>query len=484
MGERYDVIRGDFTYVDGELRPGLAVAFDPATGTITRVAPPEQLFGPDMGEEVVLAGRALFPGCVNVHSHAFQVLLRGRADDAPSFRRWVDEHMYPLVEALDDEDLETSMLLAFSDMVRHGVTTVGEFFYVHNGPGGARDGVDRAELAIRCARRVGLRVALVRTLYDQGGAPARERFREDPNEAIERTRALAGRWADDGHVSVLPAPHSLHGASAELIQAGHALAAQLHTRMHIHLAEQEHDLAFSRERYGTTPLRALDRLGVVTERLVIVHGCWLDAEEWEILGMRRGGLAYNPLANMFLGDGVTDIPYAVRAGVTVALGSDGPGGNNGVDPFAEMRMTALLQRATQRRMGVVAEAAHDARAELGPCPLFHMATVGGARNLSLRAGEIAPGMACDLIAVDYGDLALQPHHGLEVPTLLHNMIHTGATRSWLTDVVTGGRFTLRDRRLACVDEAELRERLRRWERSHAERPGPVPGWQPEPDGLP
>ncbi|RME77096.1 MAG: hypothetical protein D6776_00125, partial [Planctomycetota bacterium] len=464
MGERYDVIRADFTWVDGAMRPGLAVAVSPRTGRIVRVAPPEQLFGPDMGEEIVFAGRALFPGCVNVHSHAFQVLLRGRADHAPSFRHWVDEHMYPLVCGLDDEDLETAMLLAFADMLRHGYTAVGEFFYLHNGPDGEPDEVERAALAIETARRVGLRVALVRTLYDQGERPAQRRFREPPARAIERTRALAARYADDPFVRVLPAPHSLHGASGDLIAAGAALAAELGTNMHIHIAEQEHDLALSRERYGTTPLRALDRLGVVNERLVVVHGCWLEHEEWELLGARGGGLAYNPLANMFLGDGVTDLPYALRAGVRVGLGSDGPGGNNGVDPFAEMRAADLLQRVTRRRMGVIDEAARAAPRPLGAVPLFTLATEGSAGLLGFEAGRIAEGWACDLIAVDYSDLALQPHHGLEMPTLLHNMIHTGSSRSWITDVVVGGRVVLRDRQLTTVAPEQLRARIARLER--------------------
>ncbi len=465
MSARYDLIRADAVFVDGALKPGLAIAFDPATGRIRDVAPPERLYGPALGEEIVLAGRVLFPGCVNVHSHAFQILLRGRADHAPSFRQWVDRYMYPLVEALDDEDLETAMLIAFADMARHGITSVGEFFYIHNAVGGSRDGRDRAEMAIRAARRVGLRVALVRTLYDQGGAPARERFRESPAEAIAHTRELAARWREDPFVCVLPAPHSLHGASAELIQAGHALARELDTSMHIHLAEQRHDLEYARGRYGATPLRALDRLGVCDERLVIVHGCWLEAEEWELLGGRGGGLAYNPLANMFLGDGVTDLAYAVRAGVRVSLGCDGPGGNNGLDPFAEMRAAELLQRVQRTEMGVMAQAASACGAELGPAPLFTFATAGGARNLGLACAEIAPGKACDLIAVDYGDLSLWPHHGLEVPTLLNNMIHTGATRGWLTDTIVGGRFVVRDRVLQTIETSELRARLTRWEQS-------------------
>ncbi|GIW70898.1 MAG: formimidoylglutamate deiminase [Planctomycetota bacterium] len=464
MGERYDIIRGDYLYTGGELRAGLALAVDPARGAIVRVAPPEQLYGPGLGEEHVLAGRLLLPGCVNAHSHAFQVLLRGRADDAPSFRHWVDEHMYPLVLRLDDEDLETAMLLAFSEMARSGITAVGEFFYLHRQPDGGRraEATELDELVIRTARRVGLRVALVRALYDQGGAPARARFREQPAEAIAAVRRLHARYRDDPFVRVLPAPHSLHGASVDLIVRAHALAAELRTRMHIHLAEQRHDVEFARERLGATPLRALEALGVVDRWLTVVHGCWLDREEWELLGAQGGGLAYNPLANMFLGDGITDLEAAVRAGVVVGLGCDGPGGNNSVDPFAEMRTAELLQRVSKHRMGVLVQAAAG---RLGPCPVFTMASRGSAELLGFGAGELEAGQAADLIAVDYSEPALAPHHGLDTRALLNNLVHTGATRSWLTDVVVGGRFVVRERRLVTLEAAELRERLGRYERN-------------------
>src|SRR5205085_7238246 len=130
----------------------LDVVVDLASGTIAAIAAAAP--APPGADLVDLGERVIIPGAINTHAHAFQVLLRGRADDACSFREWVDDHLYPLVASLDDEDLETSMLLAFAGMARCGTTTVGEFFYLHDGRGNALD-----DLAIRCARRVGLRVA-------------------------------------------------------------------------------------------------------------------------------------------------------------------------------------------------------------------------------------------------------------------------------------------------------------------------------------
>src|SRR5262249_40880753 len=143
-------------------------------------------------------------------------------------------------------------------------------------------------------------------------------------------------------VQVLPAPHSLHGASEEAIREGARAAAQLGVPWHIHLAEQRDDVAFARERYGETPLRVLEKWGVLDARTVVVHGIWLDEGERELLAARKGALVSCPLTSLSLGDGVLDLPDLVKRGVTVALGTD-----MDASPciFSEMRAAEALQRA-------------------------------------------------------------------------------------------------------------------------------------------
>jgi len=248
-----------------------------------------------------------------------------------------------------------------------------------------------------------------------------------------------------------------------MIEAGHQLARELGKPLHIHLDEQESDLSFARELYGETPLRALERLGVVDERLVCVHGVFLDEGEWRLLGERRGGLVYNPSANLFLGDGITALETAARAGVTIALGCDGPGGSNRIDPFEEMRLAELLQRGTQRRMGVLSGAL-----PADPCPPFAMATRSGGRCLGLKVGEIREGYGADLIAIDPDDVSVACADGLSGdPTpLLNNLVYAGVARAFVTDVFVGGRDVVRARALRPDLLAELRER---WPRLVARR---------------
>src|SRR5919197_4856137 len=125
---------------------------------------------------------AVLPGCVNGHAHSFQVLLRGLGDDL-SFMQWRDQVLYPHAERLDIDAIRAGALLDFAEMVRAGITTVVDFFYLHD-----RD--NHNDLAvIEAAKEVGLRIVLARSMYDWAGAP--KRFLESPDEAVRNTRELA-----------------------------------------------------------------------------------------------------------------------------------------------------------------------------------------------------------------------------------------------------------------------------------------------------
>jgi len=396
------------------------------------------------------------PGAVNTHSHAFQILLRGRSDAARDFRDWVDNYMYALALSITPEELTLGAELAFAEMIRNGITTVGEFFYVHNAPESddcAARGNDNALLTIAAARRCGLRIHLLRTLYDRAQRPGQRRFFEPTRDAIDRTRDLAAATDADPAVTVGIAPHSLHGATAEGIQAAAELAAERDQPFQIHIAEEEHDLEFARREYGDTPGRVLDRLGVVSERLCVVHGVWLDAEEIAMLGAADAKCAYNPVSNMALGDGITDLEAMVREGVTVGLGCDGPCANHQVNLWQEMRFAEWLQRVLTPAAGERAKTVNYA---------FEMGTRNGGEVLGLPVGRLAPGYWADVVVVDPDDLSLLPHHAYDDEALLHNLVHSLAIRGAVRDVLVAGREVLSDGRLTGIDEPDLTARAAAW----------------------
>src|SRR5436309_4042345 len=218
-------------------------------------------------------------------------------------------------------------------------------------------------------------------------------------------------------VTVQPAPHSPHGASPAMIRAGWEVAEANDTPFHIHVAEGRYEGERTLAEHGATPMRYLDKLGVLGARMIGVHGVWLDDEEIRLMADRGAGLAYCPSSNMILGDGITRITEMKDLGILIGLGTDGGCTNNRLSVFEEMRMAALLQKV--RHLDGTRLPAEDA---------FTMGTMGGAALLGIDAGDIAPGRAADLVAVDLAHPSMLP------PTsLLKNVVYAMAPQA-ITDV--------------------------------------------------
>jgi 5-methylthioadenosine/S-adenosylhomocysteine deaminase len=418
----------DLVLTEGGFASGRAVTL--ADGRIASIEPVRRA-EPD---DVVLEGKALLPGTVNAHCHTFQSLLRGLGDDL-DFAGWRDRVLYPFSERLDRRDIALGASFAFAEMLRHGATTCVDFFYLQD------EGNENAEAVIEAARAVGIRLVLARTMYDWAGAP--KRYRESPADAARRTRELIGAHRRDETAVVQPAPHSPHGASPAMIRAGLEVAETEATRFHIHVAEGRYEGERTVREHGATPIRYLDRLGVLGPRMIGVHCVWLDDEEVALMGARGAALAYCPSSNMFLGDGITRLPELLKAGVRVGLGSDGGCTNNRLSVFEEMRMAALLQRVRLL----------DGRA-FDAATAFALGTRSGAEILGLEAGAIAPGRLADLVAVDLDDASLHPR-----TDILKSVVYAMSDRA-VTDVWVHGRRVVEGGRLATVDEPELLARVR------------------------
>jgi len=424
----------DLVLVDGRFEPGRVVEID--DGRITGVVP----FPPAWGDAafaddlVRLPGRALLPGTVNAHCHTFQSLLRGLGDDM-DFMSWRDRVLYPFSTRLDREGIYLGAAFAFAEMLLHGATTCVDFFYLQD------SGNDNARAVIQAARDTGIRLVLARAMYDWEGAPAR--YRETPADAARRVTELIRAHAGDPLITVQPAPHSPHGASPAMIRAGWEVAEAADTRFHIHVAEGQYEGQQTLKEHGATPIRFLDRLGVLGPRMIGVHCVWLDDEELDLMGERGAGLAYCPSSNMILGDGITRITELQALGVPIGLGTDGGCTNNRLSVFEEMRMAALLQKV--RHLDGTRLPAEEA---------FRVGTAGGAALLGLPAGELAPGRVADLVAVDLGHPSLHPR-----VNLLKNVVYAMSPQA-VTDVWVHGQPVIRDGRLATLDPDDLLARVR------------------------
>jgi len=421
----------DVVVAEGRTLPGRVITI--TDGRITRVAPVSQADAA-AGDLTRLPGKALLPGTVNAHCHSFQSLLRGLGDDL-DFMAWRDRVLYPYSTRLDRDGIYLGAAFAFTEMLLHGATTCVDFFYLQDA------GNDNAEAVIQAARDVGIRLVLARAMYDWEGAPAR--YRERPAEAATRTADLIAKFAGDPLITVQPAPHSPHGASPAMIRAGFEVAQSAGTPFHIHVAEGQYEGARTLKEHGATPIRYLEKLGVLGERMIGVHCVWLDDDEIRLMGERGAGLAYCPGSNMILGDGITRITELAGAGVLIGLGTDGGCTNNRLSVFEEMRMAALLQKVR-----------HLDGTRLPAEQVFQMGTLDGGRLLDLEVGDIQEGMLADLVAVDLGHPSLHP------PTSLLKSVVYAMSPQAITDVWVHGRHVVKDQRVTTLDQGALMERVR------------------------
>ncbi len=401
-------------------------------GTILRIVSKEHLEGQKVTD---LGDVALLAGTVNTHTHSFQSLVRGFGDDKP-FVEWRDQGIYKYSLNLTKDDIYTGALFAFGEMLKHGVTTVCDFFYIQD------HGNDNAKAVIQAAKDMGIRLVLARCFYDWKTGP--KRYQESPKEARKRCLELMKEYENDSMVTIYPAPHSPHAASQDMIVAAFQVAQETNSMFHMHVAEARYEVEAIQKETGLSPLLYLDRLGIVTNKMVVVHGVWLSDEEIKLMASRDVKLSYNPSSNMFLGDGVTPIKKMLDQGVTIALGTDGACSNNKTSIFEEMRMAALLQKVHCLDGSVVT-------AE----QVFQMGTENGGKVLGLPIGKLEAGYRADFVTVGLDHLELHPLQNL------HKNIVYSFSPTTLNEVYVQGKKIFSKGQILTVSEEKIIERIRK-----------------------
>lgn len=360
---------------------------------------------PDAATDDYGADTIVVPGFINGHSHAYQILMRGWADDLP-FARWRSDALYKVVPQLTPEQIYWTFRLAFDEMLGAGITTVAEFFYL-NGAGNGH-----AEQAIRASQDAGIRIVFARTWMDADYAP--DAFRETIDTAAERTQALMSAFPD---VHVCVAPHSLHAASPEMITAAAEFAASHRCTMHVHVAEAPYEGQQTVERFGATPMALLQRLNALNERTVCIHAIHITEEEKHLLAQSGARVIHNPMTNQYLGDGICDVCGLQALGVPMGLGTDADVKPSVID---EMRAATLLQKIARL----------DGSA-LGAPAAFSLATAQGAAALNVDAGDLREGAYADYCVLDAG--AIDPWAPL-VPALVYR-----AESAWVRETHVAGK---------------------------------------------
>ncbi len=377
--------------------------------------------GEDRPADRVIDARGLhaFPSLANGHTHAAMVLFRGSGDDLP-LMAWLTEKIWPVERHLTEDIVYRAARLAILEMIRGGTTYFMDMYW-------HRDGVARA------VKEMGVRAHLSEVFIDMGD-PARARAQR------ERTQArLADADRFGPRVRTALGPHAIYTVSDESLQWIGEMSRRHGLIVHTHLSETREEVEACRARTGTTPARHLERLGLVSERLVAAHGVWLSDEEIVLLAGAGATVVTNPVSNLKLAVGGI-FPYreARRAGLRVALGTDGAGSNNNLDLFEEMKFAALL--AKHRTGDPTCLPAREA---------FALATTAAAGAFGLGSGRIETGAPADLMLVDLSAPETTPLND-PVGALVY-----AAHASCVHTTICDGEVLMENRRLSVADEDEI-----------------------------
>jgi 5-methylthioadenosine/S-adenosylhomocysteine deaminase len=373
--------------------------------------------------------RAIVPGGVNGHGHTFQALLRGFGDDL-KFGDWMGGLVHPTAAGLGSDALRTGAQYDFVEMLRMGITTAVEFFYLHD------EGNDNSRIILDAGKAVGLRTVLARCMFDADPGP--KRYQESLETYERNFRELSREVEGEALQEVHPAPHSVLGTSAEMLRLGSSLAHEFGVPLHVHVADSQGEVDVSNQRYGHSPVARLNDVGVLDDHLLAVHTVRVDEADLRLLAGSGTTVVHNPSTNAFLGGGIAPLVRMRELGIPVCLGTDAGGANSRQSLFEEMRMAALLAKATAADGSII-----------GATDALRLGTSAGGTALRMPVGRIAAGYKADLVGLDLTALSLRPRR-----TVTQNIIYSMLPEA-IDRVMVGGRVVVQGGDVLTVDTAAI-----------------------------
>lgn len=403
---------GDDVIEDGAIavRDGRIVAVGTAVDIEGRYSAKEYISG---------EGRVLLPGLINGHGHAAMVLFRGLADDL-DLMTWLTTYIFPMEGRFVDEDfVETGMRLACWEMIRGGTTSfVDMYFY--------------PDTAAKVVDECGLRAVLGAPMIDYP-SPGFEGWDDSFKEGV----AFAKRWKGK-HDRITPAlaPHAPYTVVPDHYASVLNAARELGVPITTHLAEDRAETAQILDRYGTTPVKHADALGLLDYGLIAAHVVHPNVDEYALLAKAGVGAIHNPTSNLKTAAGIAPVPDMLSAGVKVGLGTDGAASNNDLDMWEEIRLAALLHKGVR----------HDPTVMAAPTALS-LATSMGADAIGMggKIGRLAPNMAADMIQVDLSAPHLSPLYDV-----MSHLVYA-VKRDDVVTTIVAGRVLMKDGEVLTVD---------------------------------
>lgn len=400
-------------------------------GRITALLPTEQAREQFTARETIeLPNHAIIPGLVNAHTHAAMSLMRGLADDLP-LMDWLNNHIWPAEAAhVSEQFVADGVKLAAAEMLRGGTTTFNDMYFF-------------PDVAARTIADIGMRATVGMILIDFPTVWA-----QNADEYLSKGQAVRDEYRTHPRIQTCYAPHAPYTVSDDPLKKIVVRNGEMGLRVHMHVHETAHEVHEAVEQTGKRPLERLNELGLLGPDLIAVHMTQLTDEEIDQVAAANAHVVHCPESNLKLASGFCPVDRLLKAGVNVALGTDGAASNNDLDMLGELRTAALLAKAV----------AEDASA-LPAHQALHMATLGGAKAMGIddQTGSIAQGKWADLCAIELDSIETQPMYNVI------SQIAYAAGRRHVTDTWVAGRRLLREGKLTTLSETDVLKTAAEWQ---------------------
>ncbi|MBD3155505.1 MAG: amidohydrolase family protein [Candidatus Aenigmarchaeota archaeon] len=364
-------------------------------------------------------GKILSPGLINCHTHSSMTLFRGYADDM-ELKTWLEEKIWPLEIKLKPEDCYFGSLLACFEMIRFGVTCFNDM-YIH---------VDEIAKAVK---ESGLRCFLGEVIFDW-----------NLEEKLPYSDKFIKKYLGDELITPLVNMHSPYSCSEETLLKLKKKSDNYNILMHIHVSETEKEVKDFQKDKGKTPVKYLDEIGILNDKLIAVHCNWLTNKDVDIFSQRNCSIVHCPTSNMKLANGrMPLLKWIFKKDIRVGLGTDGAASNNNLDMFEEMKNCSIANKFFQRDPTFIpAQKALD------------LATIEAAKVFGIgdKIGSIEEDKNADLILVDSRKPHLQPIHGKS--TVISNLVYSCQGLD-VDSMAVNGKILMKNREVLGIDDEEV-----------------------------
>jgi 5-methylthioadenosine/S-adenosylhomocysteine deaminase len=370
------------------------------------------------------------PGFVDAHMHSYQIATKGLTADE-SLLEWLKKYIWKWEGELTKEKAKACAESAYLQMLKCGVTSFSDYTSVYH--------VDEA---FKAAKKFGMRALIGKTLMDRNSPPE---LQQDTDACLKESESLLRKWhgENNGMLNYAVTPRFCITATDALLRGCKKLCDKYKVLFRTHTEENVDEVKWEKKEYGKSSIQHLDKLGLLNERTLLTHCVWTSRKDIDLIAKSKASLAHCPGSNMLLASGTPDIPYMLKKGMNIALGTDVAGYYN-FSMFEQARLACLMQKEERKDP----HAMHHETA-------FRMATLNGAKALGFKGtGELKAGNKADIILLSTDHLAFSP-----LNDIMSQVVYSSFPSS-VDTVICNGRILIRNRDVLVTDERRIMYRAK------------------------